>query len=336
MGKLLKYLFLSLVVILWIYAFFENRYHSIFGTTVIPDTFKYGDLYRVSRLPQFKEPTPNCISNIPASHQKVDANLYIIGDSFADKGRIDSNFFVSRKFKFTHWSFTEQLTLDTNQRNVLVIESVERGLFQKFGEKRINYVKTIDKPVNPAGLLSYWHYFWERFEYNASKVEERLYHILYYWDIVLFFREIKANIDYFLFEQKSDNFVLNTTKTEIYYADEANPEHQYSSFYPIADAEIDNVVFNLNYINQAYKAMGFDEVYLNVLPNKVSWQEPTLGQYNQLLDRVLTHEKLELSVIDTRPHLKKLNGPVFYRSDTHWTCPAKGIWVNQINDILNK
>ncbi|MFC0181855.1 hypothetical protein ACFFJX_04535 [Pseudarcicella hirudinis] len=53
--KALRYIGLVLVIFLWAEAYFPEFYLAMGKSHLFPDDYRYGDLYRLSFLPQFKE-----------------------------------------------------------------------------------------------------------------------------------------------------------------------------------------------------------------------------------------------------------------------------------------
>ena len=59
--KFVKYLVLIIAIYLWIQAYSPFVYKEIGGKLrLFPDDYRYGDLYRLSYLPQFKEKATKC------------------------------------------------------------------------------------------------------------------------------------------------------------------------------------------------------------------------------------------------------------------------------------
>ena len=79
---------------------------------------------------------------------------------------------------------------------------------------------------------------------------------------------------------------------------------------------------------------GFDEVYLSIIPNKVSILSPDMGKYNQLIERVQSDLNLKIPVIDTYSDFKKNPTKYYLKSDSHWTCEGRDIWLDKVNNIL--
>lgn len=94
------------------------------------------------------------------------------------------------------------------------------------------------------------------------------------------------------------------------------------------------MVDSLNAISDRYKRAGFREVYLNIIPNKVTMLEPQRGTYNHLIERIQNHPALRVPVIDTYGTYRRLPRPPYLKSDTHWDCSGRAIWLKQVREKL--
>ena len=56
LSKIIKYSVLAVAIFLWLQAYSPWIYKS---TGLFPDDYRYGDLYRLSYLSEFKEKLPN-------------------------------------------------------------------------------------------------------------------------------------------------------------------------------------------------------------------------------------------------------------------------------------
>ena len=92
---------------------------------------------------------------------------------------------------------------------------------------------------------------------------------------------------------------------------------------------------NINKTKTKYLQAGFDDVYLSIIPNKVSILSPELGNYNHLIERIQKDERLETPIIDTYSIFKKSPQKYYLKSDTHWTCDGREVWLQKVNIILN-
>ena len=246
-------------------------------------------------------------------------HLYLLGDSFADESNLNANNFKSEKYKYIHWDKPETVDFDTAARNILVLESVERSAKMHF-TKKSNEIQFSNKnkiePIKPGfSIVNELENWVDVFSHNTQKTEDRLLHTLLNYDFVLIFRELKADFDLKFFDRKSTNYNLSTNKSEIFYFEEADVNCPNSAFYKVSNAEIDGFVKIINTNFDHYRLMGFDEVYLSIIPNKVSVLAPNLGNYNHVVERIQNHPNLQIKCIDTYSMFKKQPQNIFSKSD---------------------
>jgi hypothetical protein len=105
----------------------KTLYQKLF---VRSDHWRYGDLYGLSYLPQYRfKLSPYKEYHLKASKKCTNRILYIIGDSFlADKNLknafygFDDVIFIDRRFPF------KDITLEKARENYLILEFAERNL----------------------------------------------------------------------------------------------------------------------------------------------------------------------------------------------------------------
>ena len=336
--NVLKYLVLIIFIFLWIQAYSPFVYQEIGGKLgLFPDDYRYGDLYRLSLLPQFKEKATKC-KPAPMSEkfdQIVSINLYIIGDSFTEEERVNKNDFPIEKYQHVHWAKHTNYQLDTIKRNILILETVERTFKDHFSQIADNFSnqenvneKTSFKQKIEKGV--------DEFEKNIvpKGTEDRLVHTLFNYDFFLWFRELKASLNLKFFSRIEDEVVFSKDKQHIFYADEAVSTNSKSAFYPIKNSEIDLYIQNINQTRKKYLNAGFGEVYLSIIPNKVSILSPDLGKYNHLIERIQGDKRLETPIIDTYSIFKKSPQKYYLKSDTHWNCEGRNVWLEKTNNAI--
>ena len=78
--------------------------------------------------------------------------------------------------------------------------------------------------------------------------------------------------------------------------------------------------------------MGFDEVYLSIIPNKTSLLIKNDKNYNRLIERVENHPRLKIPVISVWNEFTSKN--YYQKGDSHWNCAGQKIWVDKVNEKL--
>ena len=336
LSKTVKYLVLSLAIFLWLQAYSPIIYKS---TGLFPDDYRYGDLYRLSYLPQFKEKATDCISTFESNSNKLPIHLFVIGDSFTEEKRVSETDFKAEKYTYIHWAKHDNIKLDTNKKNILILETVERTFKEHLSQNVINF-DTINRVESGIQIHHSWKH---RVKENFMKIivfcfpkgtEERLEHTLFNYDFFLWFREVKATLNFKLLGRVENKVVISKDKQAIFYSEEADSTNLHSAFYPINQPEIDSLINHLNETRKKYLKVGFNEVYLSIIPNKVSILSPNLGTYNHLIERIQNDPRLQMPLIDTYSIFRKYPQKYYLKSDTHWSCEGRDIWLDKVNKIL--
>ena len=105
-----------------------------------------------------------------------------------------------------------------------------------------------------------------------------------------------------------------------------------SSYFPVQQGQVPHLVDNLNTIYDHYKAAGFSEVYLSVIPNTASLMQP--DGYNNLIPLIQNDPRLEMKVIDVYDTFKQSPELLFYYGDSHWNKQGKQKWMDMVFKIL--
>ena len=283
--------------------------------------YRYGDLYMLSNLPGFKIPLENCVF---FPKQKSNVNLTILGDSYTQ--HISPQSFGVNKYAFIHLDDANIFidSLDNSHKNILVIASTERYFLNrilfnnkvlKFGNRK-NFQKKLDENEQPIN------------------VETNLQFMFTYADWAFKFKEIKAWCNLHLF-QKTDASIYRSSAKNIYLQETMDSNLTTSSFYKISDEQIDSCVAKINRWSNYYRSIGFDEVIVSIIPNSVSINEPTLGRYNFLAQRINNAANKKFKVLDVYEEFKtQPNFQLYYKSDSHWNCEGRKIWLENLYRIV--
>jgi hypothetical protein len=325
--KSLKYIALVLFSFLWLLGCSKDISGWFFERGLVKDDYRYGDLYRMSNLSQFKELKEICPPN--SNLKKTSTHLILAGDSFTEKGRIDSSFFASKDYTYVRVDEESSVSIDFAQSNILIIETVERHFRERFGEvwKGVNLEKNINQESDKKSLFDKL-LVWE-LPYSTELHES----ILFGYDGMQKVREWKANINFNLFNRIDDNVRLN--KSEEYLLYYLPSESGISSgFDKISDEGIDILVANVNATYLYYKSLGFENVILSIIPNKTSILGTDLGSYNELLSRVQNHKNLIMPVLNVYEPFKRIDVKSYAKGDSHWSCAGQAEWVALANTFL--
>ena len=111
---------------------------------------------------------------------------------------------------------------------------------------------------------------------------------MFSYDVFLWFKELKAKINQKWFGRVAPQVSVLPDHKAIFLLEDTDASQYHSSFNPMDDAEVNQIVTNLNATYNRYKAMGFDEIFLSIIPNKVSIVAPDLGEPNHAIERIRT------------------------------------------------
>ncbi len=325
MKKALKYMALVFFGFLWFLGCSPKTTKYLFDEGYLKDDFQYGDLYRLSNLPQFKEPLSEC--KVIYTGEKSDVHLYLAGDSFTDEGRVSGEEFSGASYQRIFVANpNDSLVLKEGQR-ILVIETVERHFRERFSEQVWNNWQLYQKRISPPEKKDFYQVF---LNFKIPYKEEMHESTLFSFSWALWFKELKASMNYHLFD-KVDPKVALVNNTLVY---DLDVESGISSIYDsVEDEEIQRIVKNANVTRENYLKLGFDEVYLSVIPNKSSLVENNNPRYNRLIERVENHPDLKIPVISVWKEFTAKN--YYQKGDSHWNCEGQQIWVDKVNQQLN-
>jgi hypothetical protein len=336
-------LFLGLFVLSsnssWMKSLAQYRYAS---TSIWqPDKYRYGDLYGFSYLHDYRQTGfgPNELRPYYA-HQKAlnSVELYSICDSYLWTFMSnDSLFHHANSFQFSRWGHeAKQFHLDSTKQNVLLLEVVERQLRSTLKDtafiyRHLGVVDAASKeseelftPLSPV----------EDYIFNKN-IEANLEFNLFDYAIFTPLKELKAQLNYSVFNRTNQDVVVSKTRRQLYYAPTIDTAATTSSFKKLAPGELDRIVANLNRVYKHYRRVGFKQVYLAVMPNPVTVLEPELSNYNKLIPRLQQHPALQVPVIDAYTNLQRHKAlPIYRVSDSHWDKDGFLLGVAQIDSVL--
>jgi hypothetical protein len=334
--KLIKYMFLFLFSLVWLVGLSPSLYAKLGEWNLIKDGYQFGDLYRLSNLPQFKDPVKVCPKQIHAGKTKgaKKIHLYIIGDSFTEKERVDKEDFAVDQYQYVHWDHVLHLKPDTSAINILLLESVERHFREKMVAPIHNLIPDSATYVSKGTELSFMNKLDNAFA--SDPTEGRLDVAFFQNDLMLKLKEMKAAFTYNFFHRADKKVTLvNNDRDIVYYMDTDTPKST-SSFTDLEETEVDSIIINLNKSKEIAGKLGFDHVILSVIPNKVSVLMPEYGRYNNLISRVYAQPSLNIPYIDVLPEYRKLKEKAYLKGDSHWTCQAQDIWLDKTNAMIKK
>jgi hypothetical protein len=328
----MKYLFLILFAFLWYLGFSKDLSKWLFEKRITEDDYRYGDLYRLSNLAQFRVPVEKCVST--KINKTPNVSLILLGDSFTEKGRIDSSNVKSENFQRFFIADTSFTKIDKSKKNILIIETVERHFRERFAKPYKILRTTSPLHTFPKEKKKENNLLQKALAYEVPYNTERHEMVLFSSDLALTFKEWKAWINWKLFSRIDEKVVLSKDSKHILYYLDAQPSGITSNFDEISDDEINILVQNVNETYNYYKNLGFDEIYLSMIPNKTSILGTDLGEYNHLIERIQQNKALKMPCLDVYTPMKHSKTLLYDIGDTHWNCQGKQIWIDEVNHKL--
>jgi hypothetical protein len=335
MKKLLLYFLVVLAWLVTVSSCNSTLFRKMFELKIIKDDYRYGDLYRFSNLKQFKQSTVICdkeFEKLPIS-EKQNVELYVVGDSFLNKDRFfDENDFPFKKYTYINWSEKKRnIVLDRSMRNVLIFESLERHVRERLVDMQSNIVFD-----NKTPQLIENHTIWQQIKPKIFNIyiEQCLDQMFFGTDWAFKMKEIKANINQKYFKRLNASVSLSNDQQNIFYNSDKDSTSNFSAFKSLPNIELDSIVAKINASSAYYKNKGFDLVLVSIIPNKATILAQHDGQYNQMINRIVSNNALKVPFINVYPDFIKNKNEVYSKSDTHWNCTGKEIWQKKTLEII--
>ncbi len=312
---------------------YRYKPNSLIGT----DIGRYGDLYDGTYLPDYKHFSfmnggLNCaLINKPYNSVPKNINLYVIHDSYLEYLSDSMLYGVD---KLVNCSSDNVIKLDKSKDNILLIETVERYLRRDFVDSTITFDKLkIGEQVASSGPSGLSRFFSSMLK-PSSKPE--LEFNLFGYKLFTPLKEFKAQMNYKLFGRVNKGVSISSDKKYLFYTETTDTLLKTSSFNPIKDIEVAQIVTTLNAISSHYKKLGFDKVYFSIMPNPVSILNTEKRTYNQLIPRIQFSEDLKMQIIDIYTKFLQTKRQVYYNSDTHWNVTGFQLWLDEFNKELKR
>ncbi len=295
----------------------------------------YGDLYGLAYLPKFKLQEPIRPRTVPFNKNpstKI-VNLFLVKDSYLGKDFItnDSLFSHLNSYHDTQWGMESvffDLKSDTRNINILLFETVERYFLQRFSDTSVVLKKAMSRKniIRPSKFLD---------QIFNKQIEANLENCLFDYAFCNLFKELKATAIYNLFDRLNAKVEISNDKDYLLLTETTDNTSRTSSFYKLSSLEIEQYINTLNAITIKAKSVGFDEVYLSIIPNPVTIVDSGRGTYNNLIPAIQNNPNLKMRVIDIYKPFKKSHLELYSKSDSHWNQDGFYLWLEQFNKQLD-
>lgn len=313
--------FLIGLLIIFIMAIASNSNWLNACEEYIPSPYRYGDLYFLSNMPGFKIKRPPKPQAEHISHNG-NTTLTIIGDSYV--AGTDSSFFSSESYRFINWDEIpfNIPALDVNKKNIIVIESAERYVWWRLIKNNLLNI-SVNMPQTHAANIE-------------LAAESNLQYMLTYFDWEFTFKELKTRIYLYCFDKFPPMVAKPDGSGRLYLSETVDPNNQSSSFRHIDEAEIYSIVQNLNTVQEQLLGLGFNEVYIAIIPNPSSLYKKSAFPYNHLIERIQKHSEIKFKCIDVYSLFKKETKSLYHINDSHWNDFGKTIWLSKLNSAIGQ
>jgi hypothetical protein len=274
-----------------------------------------------------------------------DINLYLFCDSYLYYRVNPKHFSCTDKLYKMKWfeteTFLSQEALDTSKKNVLVFEMTERyvrSLLDSYegATHMLKFEKKLDGNVNHqeiADSKSLIDKFQEPF--INPNINSNLELNLFDYKLFRPLKELKANMNFYIFNRVYDGVFVDTAKQQLYYKPTVDGEQKMNAFFPLDSLEFNTLCLNINKLYDFYHAKGFGEIYLAIIPNPVTIINPTLGEYNNLIPRINANDSLRMKIFDMYGIFKQEPSLYYSKSDSHWNSIGLQRWLDEFNKKLN-
>ena len=327
MNRVIKYLAILFFGFLWFLGCSRSSVVYLVDNGIVKDDFRYGDLYRLSNLSAYKMPIEKC--NAPFTGKKVAMSLYLAGDSFTEEGRVKPSEYATDSYQRVFVAEPNyNLVLDKGKK-ILIIETVERHFRERFTNAPWNDWRTPESKVELKKPPFFEGVYQRILALEVPYYEEMHEAVVFSSRWALKIKELKADFAYKVFNRTDP--AVNVVKNELVY--DLDVEPGISSVYDVVtNDEINRLVKNANATYERYITMGFDEVYLSVIPNKTSLLIKNDTDYNNLIERFESNPNLKMPLISVWNEFSKKN--YYEKGDSHWNCEGQKIWVDKVNERL--
>jgi hypothetical protein len=334
---------LSLLIFLTMFAIIKIPGAILWLPECWPDLYELGDLYRFSYLPEYRDTSSH--NNPEESTQSGKTNLFVLGDSFC--GPLKSEHFPGvRNYSFVNWNqfpgYSVQLKTEAGFRNVVLIECSEKHVLLRFSaSERKRFLAGISRKGQPGFQLDEKHTAWtdilEKYAGRPAVSDQNIHMLLFGFEPVLALKECKAAFFRKFFRRIAPEVEEYQNKKMLLQRMTTDTDYLYmSSFRPLNQNKLDEIISGIREISSHYKQAGADSVILSIIPNPVSAIAPRYrGRvYNRLIPRIEARiGETGAGLISVFDDFSALKEKVYRRGDTHWNEKGERIWLQKSRKI---
>lgn len=288
----------------------------------MPNPYRYGDLFLFSDMPGYKIRVDTNKIRPPVRVTNNHIALTVIGDSHML--HFDSLSFNAGEYHFIHWNDIPAPIPppDSQKTNILVIETTERYCRERLIKDKLIYPGAKKRVTAEEAQIK-------------LSAEDNLQFVLTNMDWAIPFKELKTFISLKLFDKFDSRVAKPDGSGRLFLEETIHSEKSSSCYNPVSDSEIIELVDTLNIIYENVKGMGFDRVYLSIIPNSASIYHHSDLPYNNIIERIQGHPNLKMPYIDAYQTFKNQSNSVFYCNDSHCNNLGRTLWLAKVNSALS-
>ena len=301
-----------------------------------------GDLYGFTSLPQFAVADTSVLKKPDCNGAIKNYNIYALTDSYTEEIFAHPDYFCGADKcgqAFSNVGDILPVYLDKTKKNIVMIECVERNVRTNLTDTNyltrfIRILKEKPSETKAAPKADNFH-----FHFDIKNLDGNYETNIWDYNFLRPLKQLKAKMTFNLFNRTYVDALVSPDGKYLFYQPTVDTSFLQSSYRPINDQELKKIVTALNVAYAHFKNLGFDEVYLSIVPNPVTILYPDYEglKYNELIPRLENDPSLKLKVFDIYQVFKNSSekDKLYQHSDTHWTRFGATIWLNNLNSKLS-
>ena len=308
---------------------------------------KNGDLVDMSYLdiPKFHLHKDLSIKRPPHNYNSKIA-LYLLGASNTFFLRdtsfvpINSYMYIPRTEGSGH-----HFRLDSTKTNILILEIAERYFRDYFHDTRVYDDVCDSTKANKTTLIAPGQEQ-HRTEFAGLLpdlkdgvlfnpfINQNLQFNLFNYNFIMPMFISKATMNYRFFNRASGDVVISNDRKFLFLKETVAKDGWPSSYSYYDQNEQDHYIKTLNEIYDHYRAQGFREIYLTIIPSSATIMQPE--GYNNLIPLIQNDKRNKMQMIDVYSVFKSHPETLYFNpGDTHWNTAGIQEWLKIVNNMLD-
>ena len=271
--------------------------------------------------------------------KQKNTDLYILHDSYLANQLKKENFIgVDTLVMSDFRGEGVQFKLNKNKKNILIIECSERTIEWRTSDTALAFSKLYnEKPTSKSSeKATEKNKLFVDYLFNPM-IDRNIEFNLFDYEIFKPLKEIKAEINYNLFDKIPADIAISSDKKYLFLTETVDPKSSVSSFSLLMDSNIVKIVNNMNTLYRHYKKLGFTAVYFSFIPNPTTILDINRNSrwsYNYKIGRIKDNKNLLPQCIDVVTVFNNSKKQIYRKDDSHWNRYGIQLWVNEVNAKL--